>query len=291
MRTIYGRDITADRRRAPDQRIGSRWRKYQLSGGYRTNLTGFTTDEAAAPFLAGTPGLASELGMGNAASAVRHKLVAALPAETAAVGDADVAVVSSRRPRAGSSTSTGRHTSQRSPMPCSRDTGYRSSTAVANASPPRCWTRTVWCRRAGVGTSSPHRRAEAVDPAPTAWTRSPTSRCSTTRSRVPDAFDLATYWNESLRSFRERLRSGTAVVRFSPRGLVSYRELTTEPAEVTGEEVDGWMTATIPIESIDDAHHLLWRIGADVEVLEPLELRSLITDATRGLAGLYQLTA
>ncbi len=107
----------------------------------------------------------------------------------------------------------------------------------------------------------------------------------------PDDFDLATFWNESLLSFRDRMRTGTARVKFNRHGVERYRELTSETAEVTGEEVDGWVTATIPIESIGDAHHLLWRLGADVEVLEPIELRSRLTDAARELADLYRLTA
>jgi predicted DNA-binding transcriptional regulator YafY len=107
----------------------------------------------------------------------------------------------------------------------------------------------------------------------------------------PNDFDLASYWNESLRSFRERLRTGTAIVKLTQRGLEHYRDLTSEPAEVTGPEVDGWVTATIPIESIGDARSVLWRLRAEVVVLEPLELRSLMADAARELADLYRLTA
>jgi predicted DNA-binding transcriptional regulator YafY len=104
-------------------------------------------------------------------------------------------------------------------------------------------------------------------------------------------FDLATYWNDSVRSFKERLRSGTALIRLSETGAEHYRQATGERPVVTDRSTDGWSTALVPIESIGHARGVFLQLGAHVEVLEPADLRAAMTAAAHELAALYEITA
>jgi predicted DNA-binding transcriptional regulator YafY len=53
---------------------------FELMEGWRTRLTGLTAAEAQAMFMAGAPGPAAQLGLGEAAGSAQVKLLAALPA-------------------------------------------------------------------------------------------------------------------------------------------------------------------------------------------------------------------
>jgi predicted DNA-binding transcriptional regulator YafY len=106
----------------------------------------------------------------------------------------------------------------------------------------------------------------------------------------PDGFDLAAAWAESQASFeREILRIEVdARVRRPTRGKLrlAVGEVAADAALAAAgpPDDDGWCRTTIPAESVEVAHSELLRLGADVEVLAPADLRARLRDSGRALA-------
>jgi predicted DNA-binding transcriptional regulator YafY len=106
-------------------------------------------------------------------------------------------------------------------------------------------------------------------------------------------FDLAEYWAAGIMEFRAGLRQGDATIRLSPAGRDRAAELynaeTVRAVRATASppDHDGWVTAVVPIESIENAQSEFLRLGADVEIIEPAELRARMAAASRGLASIY----
>ena len=105
-------------------------------------------------------------------------------------------------------------------------------------------------------------------------------------------FDLAKYWSASTKRFEASVYRSTATLRASPLGLRRLQSFSPAVAEAAlrtaiAPDADGWIRLTIPIESVEDAARELLRLGAETEVLEPVELRELLKSATARLAAIY----
>jgi predicted DNA-binding transcriptional regulator YafY len=267
---------------------------YQLLAGYRTRLTGLTSEEAESLFLAGVPGPAAALGLGTVLAAAQLKLMAALPPELRSRAD--------RIRQRFHLDAPGWFRDSEPPPP------HLAAIAAAVWNQQRVrvdyrrWNNTdvrrtldplgvvlkagVWyvVARAGEqgdGHSRTYRASrilsmEALDE----------------RFERPDDFDLVDYWRAWTERFEGVLYRGEATVRLAPcavelsflLGPVVARAVR---AAARTPDADGWVTAVIPIESIEHALHDLLRLGPDAEVLAPPELRARVAEAARGLARLY----
>ncbi|MGW3077950.1 MULTISPECIES: helix-turn-helix transcriptional regulator [unclassified Kitasatospora] len=250
---------------------------YRLVDGYRTRLTGLTADEAQAAFLAALPGAAAELGLGEALAAARLKLRAALPAEL--------------REDAG-------RIQERFLLDAPGWYGEPDRTPHLAAVAAAVWERrSLLLRyRRWRAPEEIERRVEPyglvlkagrwylVAAGPTGMRTYRVDQivglCDLAEEfTVPADFDLAAHWTGYLADFRARLHTGEALVRLTPEGA---RRLGVPAGG------DGWTEARVPIESVDHAHGEFLRLGADVEVLEPAELRDRVAATVRALAARYQ---
>ena len=264
---------------------------YQLRDGWRTQLTGLTPGEARALFLAGLPGPAKALGMGEAAASAHLKLMAALPADWQA--DAE---------RVGSCFHL-------DPVDWFRDAAPADQLRdVAQA----VWNEQRLRMRYESWTEVAEREIEPLGlvlkagawyvvgrRARTARTYKLTNmhevQLLEQRFKRPPAFDLAAYWAEATQRFEEGMYRDFATLRASAAGLKrlqGFGPVVAQAVQRTAAAPDasGWVTVTVPIESIEHAAREMLRLGADAEVIEPRELRERLGGSARAMLALYAPT-
>jgi predicted DNA-binding transcriptional regulator YafY len=261
---------------------------YQLIDGYRSRLTGLARDEAQALVAVGGTGLAGDLGLGQALMSARLKLAASLPAGLRA----EVAAAAGRfhldapgwfsAPRAVPFLET---------LAC----GVFSDVAIKARYRGRSGLRDCLLEPLGLvlkggtwylvgreGTAVRGYRADRFEYA--AVTDRPFIR--------PGGFDLAAFWAGWREEFEHGLARVTVTVRAKP-GCVQRLRRVVEPTRI-GEVCwdappgdDGWVRLRLPFEKLEYAKAGLLGVGADVEVLEPQELRSAMAATAAALSALY----
>ncbi|MFB4317161.1 helix-turn-helix transcriptional regulator [Actinomadura sp. 21ATH] len=279
---------------------------YRLLDGFRTRLNGLTTAEAETLFLTGMPGPATQLGLGDLLTAAELKLMAALPPPL--------------RSRAG-------HIRERfhldapgwfrDPDPVPHLAAVAD--AVWNQHPiqihyqrwkqPRHITRTLeplgvvlkaglWYLIAATHTPDDNESNSASGSAGEDAIRTyRIARIHTLHTLPhhftrPTGFDLAAYWNDWAHRFETDSHPEHATIRLTPEGRRRAPHLLSTPAaravhDAAPPDPDGWTTATVPIESIRHAHADFLRLGTDLEVLHPAELRTAIAATAHALARRY----
>jgi predicted DNA-binding transcriptional regulator YafY len=276
---------------------------YRLLGGYQTRLNGLTAAEAQALSLAGMPRAASELGLGTVLASARLKLQSALPAEL----QERAAAISERflldAPGWYHDGDTSRYLAAVAGSVWNQhriEVRYRRWTAPTDV------TRTLDPH--GIVLKAGKWYLVARDAAGAAGNAvgEPGSTIRIYRinhilgmadtgerfTRAPE-FDLAAYWTSAVAGFRAGLWQGDATIRVSPAGRDRMTEMMS-PAVVSAAEAtasrpdpDGWVTAVVPIESMIHAHQDFLRLGEDIEVMAPAELRARLAETARSLAARY----
>ena len=264
---------------------------YRLVDGYRTTLTGLTEDEAQALFLVGLPQPAASLGLGRAAEAAADKMLAALgsgsrerahrardrflvdlPAwyadadRPAALPELADAVLADRRVRL-------RYWRWAEPREVTR-TVEPHGLVVKNGT----WylvARPAGSRSMRVYRVGNVRRLQMLEQT---FTRAA-------------GFDLAAFWGERLAEFDRQRVTATATVRLAPQLVErlpdSGDRTLLRAAEAVEPGDDGSRTVQLPIESPGHAAAWLVRHGAELEVLDPPELRAALAELAAAVLARY----
>ncbi len=261
---------------------------FALLDGWRTRLTGLTASEAQALFLAGLPGPAAELGLGDAMAQAQLKLLATLPAGW----QDDARRVAARF-----------HLDPVDWFKSAVPAGFLLQVAEA------VWDERVLWIRYQRGNATIEREIEPLGlvlKAGNWYVAAGTSgeprtyRLSAIRDvavrdrpfRRPADFDLAAWWQASTRRFETGIWQGNAVVRLSPEGrarLAGLGAAVAQAAEASAGQADarGWTRHVIPVESVEFAAREILRLGTDVEVLAPPALRARIHELAHDLVAMY----
>ncbi|WP_434441247.1 helix-turn-helix transcriptional regulator [Lentzea sp. E54] len=255
---------------------------YRLVDGYRTRLTGLTTDEAQSLFLAGLPGPAEALGLKEFAAAAQLKLLAALPTELRARAE-------QIRQRFHLDT----------PTWFRGDEPTEHLATIADAVWEQRRVRMTYQRW---GAQTVEREVDPYGLVLKAGTWYFVGSGRTYRvSRVlalqttqetferPQDFDLARFWAEWSERFEARMYGVRVTVRMNRAGLDKSQYLLSgyqarvirDAAPQPGQEFG------FPTESARHAVADLLKFGADVEVLAPDEVRRDIVDAIKAMQDLY----
>jgi len=103
----------------------------------------------------------------------------------------------------------------------------------------------------------------------------------------PADFELSTYWAESTAAFKANLPRYPAVVRINERLLQRIRMARYAKVIRTEHADDGWLLADIEFQALDSACEYVLGLGAQIEVLEPAELRAAVIAQVKAISAVY----
>ena len=269
---------------------------YQLLDGYRTRLTGLHADEAESLFLAGLPGAAADLGLGEVLAAAQLKLTAALPAplrdrsgrirerfhldalgwyreQDSPPGLAELAdaVWNQHRIRV-------RYHRWAAPQEVERELDPYGLVLKAG----------VWYLVAAVAGAEQAVRTYRVSQILSLEV------VAETGFERPAGFDLAAFWRDYLDAYDARRLRLQASVRIAPAMLSALPDrldaalVRAVQASAGPPDAEGWVTVTVPLESVELAVPTLLSLGPEVEVLAPEDLRRRVAETAAAVLARYR---
>ena len=267
----------------PVSAVRGRGGGWELSEGYRTDLTGMTEDELRSLILSTAPHVVAGLGLGAAADRALVKLLATLPGARRHQAEAarsyiHVDPAGWRRhedaapllPELDQALRQGRRVS----FEYERMDG---SIAVRTVDPLGLVAKgSVWYLVAAVdGTPRTYRASRIRD---VRQLDEPVVR--------PTAFDLAEYWGRSRAEFEARLPAVYATFRIAAdaiswieRGWIRYARV----AETSPPDADGWCLVRVRADTVEILQALALGLGTRAEVVDPPDLDAWVMSEARAV--------
>jgi len=114
------------------------------------------------------------------------------------------------------------------------------------------------------------------------------------RFQRPETFDLGAYWADSIAAYETSFDHVDVVLRVNPIRLDWLSDAVGPKSMASAVTLDrpdpeGWKTMRIRMDWPADAHSQLLRLGAEIEVLEPVEIRERIIAFARTVLARYDL--
>jgi predicted DNA-binding transcriptional regulator YafY len=261
----------------------------RLVEGYRTRLTGLTEQEADALFLGGLPDAVGQLGLGTVLAAAQLKMLAALPPELRS---------RATRVRERFHLDAPAWFQLTDDVPCLaelaqaawEDRRVRVTYQRGDGHVTRLLDPMGLVLKGGVWYLVARHRGQLRT-----YRVSRITQLASTGERFerPDDFDLADHWADASLAFEESLLLVEVKARVRV-GALSLLRRALEPAAARSAlsvaptpSTDGWFDVTIPGEMLDYLYIQLLQLGADIEVLEPADLRERMAHTGAALTALY----
>ncbi|SOC85873.1 Predicted DNA-binding transcriptional regulator YafY, contains an HTH and WYL domains [Ensifer adhaerens] len=260
---------------------------YRLLDGYRVRLNGLSTKEAEALFLSGLPGPAADLGLGAVMASAEKKLAVALPEDL-------------RKSAA----------AMRSRFHLDTVAWFGEGEQPTHL---EAITDAVWNHKVVRMRYQTWRKEKTIETQPLglvlkggAWylvARTKDAMLTYRIARIldlivtdetfepPRDFDLAAHWRESTDRLDAEMHPNVARVRLSKWGAQMLPYFNSGYAnrrmEMSEPGPDGWREATLPIGSTRQAATEFLRLGPEVEVLEPQDLRDMMAEMAAKMVAIY----
>ncbi len=260
---------------------------WELMGDYRTDLTGLTDGEIQALFSANPVGLLADLGLDKAAEGALIKLLATLPA--AARRDAEnvrqgihIDVNGWQQPSETVDLLPLLQTAIAQERKVELVYQRSDETVVERLVDPLglVANRNIWYLIAAVGEETRTYRVTRMQAAH--MTEQPATR--------PADFDLATYWAQAKVDFKAALPAYYATVRVAPDTVqrLQWGGRYARVERVGPPDAEGWQPVWIRFQSATDAAEYILSYGAQIEAIEPPDLREQVIALAASVLAFYQ---